>query len=223
MKTSKDNILIIPDTHAPFNHPRMLEFLKEVKRKYKTGRTIHLGDVVDFHAFSTHPREEEAHAPTELRDAKEQIAKLAKLFPELECVWGNHDIRIFKRLKEIGIPCEVLQSFNNLIGAPKSWSWDIKIKVPTKQGLVIFEHGDSAKDAITAAIKNGCSTVMGHLHSKSGIEYYRNEVGQFFGCAVGSLVDETAYGFKYAKTVKTKNIYSCGVLIDGVPYIEPLL
>jgi len=49
-----DNILIIGDTHIPFHKKNYLNFCKDVQKKYKCKRIIHIGDEVDNHALSYH-------------------------------------------------------------------------------------------------------------------------------------------------------------------------
>lgn len=223
MKTSKDNILVLSDLHFPAPHPDALEFAIELRKKYRCGRIIGVGDLVDWHAFSTHLKEAESNALEEMEQNRELVKRWSKVFPEVEHIYGNHCRRIFKRLSEVGIPTNVLKSFNDILGAPKGWTWYNKIVINTARGKVLVTHGENAKSAGDGALRTGCSVINGHLHSKAGITYHRNEMHTFWGMQLGCLVDENAYQFRYAKDSLSRNIYSCGVLIDGVPYIEPLL
>ena len=47
-------ILIIPDQHAPFQHPDTIDFLIEVAARIRPTRVINLGDETDGHALSMH-------------------------------------------------------------------------------------------------------------------------------------------------------------------------
>ena len=45
---------IISDTHFPFNHKYYLDFLYEVFNRFQVNTIIHIGDLVDGHAWSYH-------------------------------------------------------------------------------------------------------------------------------------------------------------------------
>ena len=46
--------LIVPDLHQPFTRDDFLDFCLDTARKYKTKRTVFIGDLVDQHALSYH-------------------------------------------------------------------------------------------------------------------------------------------------------------------------
>lgn len=48
------SVLVIPDTHAPYEHPDTLEFLAAVAARYRPDTVVHLGDEADKHALSFH-------------------------------------------------------------------------------------------------------------------------------------------------------------------------
>ena len=62
-ETDLAKILVIGDTHAPAMLPEYVDFLVEVRKKYKTTQTIHIGDVVDFAAISFHEKNPASPAP----------------------------------------------------------------------------------------------------------------------------------------------------------------
>ena len=45
------SILVIPDTHAPYEHPDTLEFLAAVAARFRPDTVVHLGDEADKHAM----------------------------------------------------------------------------------------------------------------------------------------------------------------------------
>jgi hypothetical protein len=73
----------------------------------------------------------------------------------------------------------------------------------------VLDHGH-----IQAAIDNRQSTVIGHIHSVSGVEYIANNKDTIYGMNVGCLIDRHAYAFDYGKDFKLKPILSCGVTTD---------
>ena len=68
------SVLVISDTHFPYQHKDTVDFLKEIKSKYKPDRIIHIGDELDYHAISFHPTDPNLLSPSdELRIAIEEM------------------------------------------------------------------------------------------------------------------------------------------------------
>lgn len=59
------NVLIIGDTHMPFEHKHYLEFCVETKKKYKCNTILHIGDTVDLHSISYHEHDPNLWNPLE--------------------------------------------------------------------------------------------------------------------------------------------------------------
>ena len=49
-----NNVIFLPDLHAPFIKEGVLEFCKEQQLKYNCGQVILAGDILDGHAWSYH-------------------------------------------------------------------------------------------------------------------------------------------------------------------------
>jgi predicted phosphodiesterase len=47
-------VLFISDTHVPYSVSGYLNFLRELKAKFKPEIVIHVGDELDYHAISFH-------------------------------------------------------------------------------------------------------------------------------------------------------------------------
>ena len=58
------------------------------------------------------------------------------------------------------------------------------------------------------------STVQGHLHTQSYVEWYVGQNFKIFGMQVGCGIDHNSYAMAYAKRGK-KPAISCGVVIGG--------
>ena len=43
-------VLVIGDTHCPFDLDTYVDFLEDTYNKYNCNRVVHIGDCVDFHA-----------------------------------------------------------------------------------------------------------------------------------------------------------------------------
>ena len=53
-------VLVIGDLHLPAVHSDYLEFCKTLKKKYRTNKTVFIGDVLDLHAISFHKKHPES-------------------------------------------------------------------------------------------------------------------------------------------------------------------
>lgn len=216
------SVLAIPDLHAPFEHRDVLAFLKAVRSKYKTTRTVCLGDEGDMHGVSDHD-----HDPDGLSPGDEHAAMIAHLrplyaaFPDVECCVSNHTARPFRRAAKYGIPSVYLRSYRDFMEAPVGWSW---VEWAEIDG-VRYLHGEGYSGplgALKCAQAHMQPVVIGHLHSFAGILFNANPRHLFWGMNAGCLIDRRAYAFAYAKHSPAKPILGCGVIRDAVPTFVPM-
>jgi len=204
-------ILVIPDTHIPFEHPNALQFCKDIAEEYEIATVVHLGDEIDHHALSFHTNELDAMtALQEYRSAKDKIQDWFEAFPDVKLCIGNHSKIPVRRAKEMGLPNSYLRSFHELWNAPDGWDVDHSFTI----GGVIFKHAGKAgfQGSINSAIINRASSVFGHNHSHGGILYQANEDNLIFGMNAGCLIDNDAYAFAYGKDFAHKPTLGCGVV-----------
>ena len=199
LPNAKETVLIIPDTQLPFEHKDAIKFLKAVKKKYIPSKVIHIGDFFDLHALSLYTRNPDGRSMgDELNLALQHAKDYYKLFPKVDLIIGNHDVRIYKRAAEAGIPSAFIRDYGEWLGAPKGWTVNEKVIIDG----VLYIHGEGFSGVnghITACIKNMQSVVMGHLHSFAGIGYVANHHRLCFGMNVGCLIDLKAYAFEYGR------------------------
>lgn len=225
MAKGKERVLVISDTQFPFQHPDMFKFLAHVKKKYKPTRVVHIGDVFDFHALSDYPTDPDADGVgQEFEEAMHLKRKLEKMFPKMDILTSNHDVRFFKRLAKAGIPRRFWPSYEELFECGKGWKFHDRLTIDG----VNYVHGHNivgaGQNAPQAAIKTYMkSTVFGHFHTKFGIDYYANQNDLFFGMAVGCLVDHKAYAFQYSHAAVRKPLLGVGLVLNGLPILEPML
>lgn len=216
------DVLVIPDLHCPFEHPHAIDFLADVRRRYKPTNTICIGDEADFHNFSRFPRDVEAIGPNEELDAlRRSIGRLAKVFPVLTICESNHTYRPFRKAAGAGLPAGFMGTLRSILGAPEGWFWVRAAHVD----YIAYEHGEGfsgADGAMRAATSNMVSTVIGHIHSHAGVRYRQFLGGRIFGFNVGCLIDATQPAFAYGKYITSKPVLGCGVVTDGVPQFIPL-
>lgn len=216
-------VLVLPDLQIPFHHPYSLTFLKRVRDKYKPDVVVCVGDEWDNCALSRYPKNPDGlSAGDEHRKAVRASKPFYEAFPEVLVCESNHRQRLYKRAYEAGIPQDMIKATHDYMGAPKGWQWQFSWKVDG----IVYEHGDRASGAATGRNlidANHASVVYGHHHDCPGIVYTRKANKTMFAMNVGCLVDERTYAMNYTRMNKTKPVLSCGVVVDGVPHVIPMI
>lgn len=210
----KDHVLVIPDTHLPFEKKHHLEFCLEIQKRVKCGTVVHIGDLVDNHAISYHEHDPDGKSPTdEMKLADKKLKLWFKAFPELYLCMGNHDRMADRKSKTVGLPSRVFKPFRDIWKLPKGWDTDFAFEMYG----VIYEHGTGYSGDLAhmkAAYNNRQSTVIGHTHSNGAVGYLANEKACIFGMNVGCGIDRHTYAFAYGADFKKKPILGCGVVTD---------
>lgn len=218
-----ETVLAIGDLHCPFEHKDALAFLALVKKAVKPTRIVCLGDEMDAHALSEHDQDPDGlSAGQELETARKHLRPFYDLFPVVDVVESNHTSRPYRRAYKCGIPRELIRHYREFLRAPEEWNWHQRIEIDG----VVYEHGEpysGAQAAIKCAMANFKPTVIGHVHSFAGIQFYANQERLLFGFNAGCLIDAKAYAFAYGAKIKSKPIIGVGVVERGVPRFIPLL
>jgi len=214
-RLDKRNVLVIADSHLPFEEKGYLEFCLKIQRENNCGTVVHIGDLVDNHAISYHESDPNLSSAKDEMDKVDSVLKdWFKAFPKLTLTKGNHDILVDRKGKTSGLPERCFRPFREIWQLPKGWKDCFEVVIDN----VLYKHGtgNSGKLAhLNLAIANRMSTVMGHSHSFAGIAYSASPKDCIFGMNVGSGVDNSALAFAYGKDLKNKPIVSCGVVFNG--------
>lgn len=205
----ESRVLVIGDTHFPFDLPTYLDFLIDTYNKYNCNRVVHIGDCVDFHALSYHETDANGlSAGDELALAKKHFARYYKVFPKMDVIWGNHSRMVSRKAMTSGIPKEWIRDFADVFGVP-NWKYSHELEIDG----VLYIHGEGG--TARGKCKNDLqSVVQGHLHTQSYVEYVVGRNNRVFGMQVGCGIDHEKYAFAYAKAGKKPSI-SCGVVVGG--------
>ena len=216
-------ILVISDMHLPYQHKDSIKFLKEIKKEFKPDTTISIGDLLDQHALSFHDSSPELYsAGHELDKAKEYVKELENIFPKLIEVDSNHSSMIYRRALKHGLPRAYLKDYGDFLET-KKWKWVDDLTLTMSNGQrCFFTHGRSA-DVLKVSQTMGMSAVQGHYHTKFVISWWANPDNLFFGMNVGCLIDQKSMAFNYAKNFRTRFIIGCGIIIDGIPRLLPMV
>jgi hypothetical protein len=190
---------------------------------------FHAGDETDQYFGGLYKRSADGlySAVTELRAAKEELRRWYAKYPQMKLATSNHGQRWAKKAFEAEIPSELLREYRDVIEAPKGWVWKDRWDIRFKHRVVRLQHGmgySGIQGHRTAAVDNGLSTIIGHLHSSAGIANIKTDNLDIFGFNVGCLIDVDAYAFEYGRWNRHKPCLGIGVVVDGgrrpiwVPY-----
>ena len=221
-------VLVIGDTHCPAMLPEYVDFLRDTYKQWGCDTTLHIGDVVDWHAISYHEKNPAcASAGDEYATALAQVKTLYKAFPKAVIMTGNHDDLPARQARTAGIPVELLRDYSKVWETP-GWDWRPRYSTH-KIDNVTFAHGDRGKGGQYAALRNAkdhfSSWVQGHVHGQAGVQYFANSNQLIFGMNVGCGINWSGqaamdYGLKF----NTKPVLGCGIVIEGTHAIfEPLV
>ena len=121
-----------------------------------------------------------------------------------------------------GMSKEFLRDYGDFLGT-KKWKWTDDLTLTMANGQrCFFTHGRSA-DVLKVSQTMGMSAVQGHYHTKFVISWWANPDNLFFGMNVGCLINQKSMAFAYAKNFKTRFILGCGVILNGIPRLLPMV
>lgn len=210
-----DHVLIISDTHLPFEHPGYLDFCLSIQKRVKCKSVVHIGDLVDNHSLTiNHDVDPNGKSPKdEIEEARKHLKPWFKAFPNVKLCLGNHDRRVNLKAKHVGLPDVVFQPFRKIWELPSGWqddySWEIDgVRYTHGTGL----SGDTAH--IKAAQQNRQSTVIGHTHSVAATQYLVSEKDRIMAMNCGCGVDRHTYAMAYGRDFTKKPVLACGVVTD---------
>jgi len=210
-------VLIIGDTHEPFTKEGYWEWCYDIGQTHNVDFEVQIGDLTDqyvFSHFSKHPQA--MNLSDEIGKLKDKLKLVHGMFPRMVITKGNHDERLWDRALEVGIPSDLLITFQEFIGI------DWKVVNELEIDDVLYKHKPSRggkTPSILTAKEEFMSTVNGHLHTIGALNFHTTRKGSVFGMTVGCGIDTTSYAVEYAKESVQHYFHGCGVVEDGVPYL----
>lgn len=215
-------VLCIGDLHLPAVRKGYLTFCQDLYEQWDCDTVVFIGDVVDWTAISFHATEPMCPgAFDEYVLAKKFVADWSEAFPDARVCIGNHDERPARLAKTVKIPDFMLIPYAELWDTP-GWIWDYRFKIDG----VHYRHGSGLRGGVHPAWNTMNNihepVVIGHLHARLAIEYSMPGDRRLFGMSVGCGIDERAFNFAYGRDVLARPAVGAGVIIDGIPYVEPM-
>ncbi len=222
-KRKPKNVLTISDLHIPYEHPDALKFCLDLKKEHDCSEIVFMGDIFDFAGFSLHTKNPDSvSSGDEIRLVLDKVKPWIKAFPKAKVCWGNHELRLFKRMKEAGIPSKMFPSINTVLGLPLTWDWafhheidNVRYMHGSRSGLYV--HAQYAKDYMQ-------SVVHAHTHSSGAVQYMSTDNVLVYGMNVGCLIDTHSYAFEYARDFTKRPVIGTGVVLNRgtLPLFVPM-
>ena len=220
---SHKRILVISDLHIPYHRKDSFDFLKEIKKQYKPDTVINIGDEIDCHALSFHDTNPDLpSAGHELTIAREYIKELENIFTRMILLDSNHSSLVYRRAVKFGMSRQFLKDYGEFLGT-KKWKWVDDLTITMSNGeKCFFTHGRSA-DVLKVSQTMGMSACQGHYHTAFTIKYWANPNRLFWAMNVGCMIDQKGLAFAYSKNHRTRFIVGCGIILDGIPRLLPMV
>ena len=217
---NNSRVLILSDTHFPYEKPMYFNWIRKLKAKIKPTNVIHIGDLADFNSLSFFDKSPSLKSASfEIIDAKKKIKKLELIFPEMNILLGNHDIRIQRLGEKAGITDSFFKSLNQILGIKSNWTWNQKLILTLPNGNQVFFTHHFKANVLSSSKELGMSYVCSHQHTKASIEYWSSPTSLNFAMIVGSSINPKSEAFKYAKNFIKRPIISVGAIINNQPVI----
>ena len=97
---SSEPILIITDTHAPYQHKHLLMSAFEIAKKRQVRTLVHAGDLIDGASYNIQAKHEIVPSiETEIEHARSILYTATEYFDKIVIIPGNHDAHYFKKEK----------------------------------------------------------------------------------------------------------------------------
>lgn len=186
-----ERVLIVPDTHAPYHDKRAWKLVLNAARGFKPHTLLHLGDLADFYAVSSHSKDpsrtlslkDEIEVVRELRSDLDSLGAKRKVFIE-----GNHEDRLKRYLQDKAPELFGLVSSDELLELSKN-GWEFyPYREYAKVGKVYFTHdtGQGGKYSTARALETFQHSVgVAHHHAMqyfvAGDATGKYQVGAQFG------------------------------------------
>jgi predicted phosphodiesterase len=216
-------VLVLGDPHLPAPDWELLKEAYEFNKSFKAHRIVCVGDLTDQKTWSKYGRDTDDVGNDEEWELTIQATqRFIKIFPRMDVIIGNHDVRYFKAANLAGVPSKLVKSLSEALPAP-GWKWHDTSRGPLMLDGVGYIHGDEQSgSALAKASFVGHPIVQGHDH-KGILEYSQppHRRGPLWGMSSGCTADLQGPGMRYAKKMLRKAFSCFAVVEDGVPRIYP--
>ena len=210
--------------HLPHQHKSAIPFLAKLHRKWKFTKIFMIGDLCDFASVQvSRPNDPEVESPNfEIGSARKEIRKLEKLFPKMDILKGNHDLRLERKAEKFGIPRSMLKDLNDILDIRADWKWHDKYILTLPSNHKVFLTHNFKNNVLSSSKELSMSLITGHFHTISSLSWWSSPTALNFAMATGCLIDPKATAMKYQKLFIKRPILSTGMIINSVPILQPM-
>lgn len=202
------NTLIIGDLHAPFTHPKYLEFTQRVRDMFQCELAHFVGDVADNHHSSYHESDPDGMAAgDELFWTKRELRHWHEEYKNATVSIGNHDAIAYRKAFSAGVSKKWLKDYSEVFDTP-TWKYEEEFLV----GGTLFTHGIGRK-ALQRARDEGVNVVQGHYHTDLYVQWVPGRAASRFAMQSGCGIDHSSYAMAYGKNFRQPAL-GCGVLLN---------
>ena len=199
-RTDLERILIIPDTHVPYEDGQAFAVMMAAARVFRPDLVILLGDFADCYAVSFHPKSpaRRASLKEELEAVNARLDEIQSLGARVVYIEGNHEHRLERWLADRApelygmIEAEALFRIEE-----RGWSW-VPYRQHHKVGKMHFTH-DVGHAGIYAHRQSRMAyegnVVIGHCHRLSMEVAGTSKGPAHVGIALGWLGDKAAIDY----------------------------
>lgn len=217
-----EKILIIPDTHVPYQDKKAFELMLKVGKDFKPDHVVILGDFVDFYSVSNYSKDPNRVSllEEEVEATKEALGRVKALKAKNNVfIAGNHEDRLERYLKDKAPELFNYVTIPKVLELKENGFKYVPYKHSYKLGKLYFTHdvGNAGRFAHYKALDTFQHNIItGHTH-RLGYAIEGNAEGERHVTAMlGWLGDVSA--IDYMHIVKAKKDWSLGF---GVAYMEP--
>ena len=214
--SEKYNFLILPDLHAPFDSPYVLDYIARYIKNMNIDVIISVGDESDFHASSFHATETGAlGVEDELYFCKKHLRKWTDtLLPlvthkTIYCVDSNHSAIPDRKRKESMVSRQSLRSKSEMLELPE---WEFLDYLITNNFGV--SHGTAGANVVKRAMLKNLSWIIGHYHTKAYLQFITEYV---WAMQLSCGFDKDSYAAAYSRTLSELSpaIHTFGIILKG--------
>lgn len=222
---SAGSILLVPDTHVPYEDAGAWRLLLAVARELKPEVIVVLGDFADCYSVSFHDKSpgRASRIVGELGTVAERLRELEAAAPSAKRVYieGNHENRLARYVARQaaalhGLPGTTLPEILDLHA--RGWTW-VPYHEHYRIGDLSLTH-DVGRAGVTAVRQSrlafGSSLAIGHVH-RMAIEHERTVDGHHrVGASFGWLGDIEAVDYRHRSLARREWAHGC-----GIGYLDP--
>lgn len=207
MRRTLETVLIVPDSHHPFEDKRAWALMLKVGKALKPKHVIHLGDLVDFYALSFHDKDPERalRLDEELEAGKQALRQLKALGAATNVLLGsNHHDRLIRYMRNKAPELKHLLTEEKLLDLATIGFKLTPYRSSFKLGKMRYTHDvglagqNAARKSMEAVGKN---LIIGHVHRIEYVVGGTLEGEHRLGASVGWLGDRNAIDYMHRDKV----------------------